>query len=258
MDIRADYKSFTDQYGIVHSDKGIVDQNGPRFTAEYFYALKLSQNLNTQDKISIAAAYDFCELVPGLLRRHPTSDEQEGPDDQYAALAVSKELGGSFAKDWLSYGRTAKVLGWDDTFINTKWYSKPAYWVCKAIGYRYNFNNTRPGYWNDCSFMGRQLPLVAHAKLCANEKLGFFWRAAWCVGVILSARNASSQDGKVLAWFMIKASEGGKSWAMRKVAKYWSKKLHEQWEGGIGGVIKAYFSNKSHPSTQWLWDEYGH
>jgi len=258
MGIREDYWPYTDNWGLVHSDlasKGI-SQNGVRSTAEYLYALKKCGQFNIQDKINFAAALDFCEVELGLLRRHPTSNEQDGPDNQYAALAISKELGGTFAKDWLRYGRKTPIVGYDDTYDRKKWYSKILMWVCKITGYKFNFNNNRPGYFNESAWMGRQPALIAHARVCAGENLSLFNKIVWCAGIIASARDKDSQDGKVLAWFMIKASEGRRSWLMSLATKYWTRKLSEHWDGGIGGVLSSYFTNKNHPSVIWLWDEY--
>jgi len=259
MSIRDDYKPFTDDYGIVHCDlasKG-YSQNGPRWSTEFYFALKRHQELNLHDKTHFNYILQLCQVQPGLLRRHPTSDEQEGPDDTYAALALSKELGGEFARAFLATGRDTKIIGYDETYDRKKWYSKPAMWFCKLTGYKYVYNNNRPGWFNDSAWMGRQLPLIAHAKVCAGESLHIGWRLAWCIGVLVSAFSKNSQDGKVLNWFMIKGSENSRSWLMNKVAKFWTKKLKAQWEGGIGGVLKAYFQNKEQPSIKWLWDEYG-
>jgi hypothetical protein len=257
MSIIDDYLLYMDDIGLVHDKIGQISQNGIRFTAEYLFALKRAGQLDTYNKLVIFNAYLDCEPTKGLLNRYPGNTDQEGPDDQYAALAVSKELHSDFAKDFLAYGRQAPVLGYDAMYDRQRWFSVPLMALCRLLGYKYVYNNHSPGYFNESAWMGRQPALIAHAMVCAGEPLNVFWRLAWCAGILLSANNASSQDGKVLAWFMVKASQGSRSWLMQKAVNLWIRKLKEQWPHGIGQVLQAYFVDKNQPSISHLWDEFG-
>jgi hypothetical protein len=256
MSIQDDYKLYTDQFGLVHSSKGDISQNGLRFTTEYLFALKRCQ----EPIDSLIPSYNACITAPGLICRHPSNpDEQEGPDDTFAILAASKELKTTFAKDWLQYGRTSLIMGYDELYDRKKWWHKLLFSVLSTFEIlKFVFNTPRPGMFNVSAWMGRQLPLVAHAKVCAGERLSFVEQLIWCMGVLFSAYDAKSQDGKSLTWFAVKASKGSRSWIMSWACRVWSRKLKEQWgEGGMGAVLKAYFGDKEQPSIKWLWGDLG-
>lgn len=267
MSIKESYYDYFKKYGFVTNGDETCD-NGVRFTTEFLFVLDKYGELD-QDTVDFnRELFNSCEMRPGLLRRTPEMvNDQEGPDNNYAAIAADVLLDTGYAKRFLEYGETTRVTEvdyeseWGQRPINLKW-GKLMLSILKFFKLnKYIYNTVIPGKFNFSAWYGRQMPMIAHAKLVVakkeKRKLPLFWRLTWCVGVCLSGKSLD-QDGKVLCWFMIKASEGVRSWIMRRFANYWSKKLKEQYPHGIGDVLNHYFGDKNQPSIKCLWDEFGY
>lgn len=224
-----DYLPYIDKFGLVQPEPdGRSSQNGIRFTAECILAI--NTHFKKDAPIPLQAFLDerikaifSCQLLPGLLRRHPESTEQVGPDDYYAACAVGYLYSPKLAQDIYRYGKANKFVFDND-------------------------GNKKIGDW-----LGRNPTLKSFMKFCAGEKLNCIDVLAISIGIYLSAGD-KSQDGKVLTWFIVRCMKYKGFGLIDRAIIYWQNKLKEHYAFGIGGCLAKYFhpQHDSHPSAVWL------
>ena len=257
-------KKWRDKWYLTQdNDQGNTTQNGVRFTGHSVRSLIIKKEITAEEAGKIAGTVIACELEPGLLYRDPLGGGgQEGPDNTYANLYIDDVLETGFAKRWLKYGRTN---GANRIENGVSFWHRVGYYILslggfKCVNYTYNTVNLRA--WNGSAWLGRQLSLVAQAKWVAGEWMFFrFILKTWYIGgLIYSALDAESQDGKVLAWFTVMCIEPKINWYTSPFVKlaiwYWRRNLKQQW-GGIGQVLNKYWNGNGHPDIEFLQNDLG-
>lgn len=261
MSIISENKLWQDKYGLTQdNNKGDTSQNGVRFTGQYVRSLVRHNQLIPAEAVRIADVLKSCELnSDGLLYRDPSGGGgQEGPDNTYANLYCDHALGTGFAKRWLEYGRKNRATHFDAAG-EKHWYGRPLYYLLRLFnwkGIKYVYNTQDPGGFNTSAWLGRQPTMVAQAKAVAGEELSWWDVIGTRVGFWLGANNASSQDGKVLSWFVAMTVKG-KNEKIDKSIKYWVEKFQKQWPNGVGEVLAKYWQNNGHPDIDYLQGDFG-
>lgn len=257
--IQKDHLPYLDKWGMVTtSQDGITDQNGARWTAQYVACLEKHGELDGPERKRLVKVLRTLEATePGLLWRTPDKQGgQEGPDNTYAMFYLDSVLQTGFSKRWLKYGKEqgANHLNTDSWHEKYPKLAKTLYYTMSLGGLRdvkYVYNNEHPRAFNTSAWIGRQIAPIAVAKAVSGEWVNPFYQIAWIVGCVMSARNATSQDGKFLMWFQKEAMKG-KGWFTDLAIKYWEYKFEKQWLKGLGDVLKKYWQSNGHPSIKHL------
>lgn len=224
------WKPYTDEYGLIHDKPGNVSGNCVRYTAEFAIGMA-TVGISPELKTKLDAAFSVCQIKPGLLIRHPSKvGEREQVDDYYGALAADQFItGGRFARNFLWYGRNPE----------------------NDLGIDFTYNNINPKRFEPWAFHGRQQPLIALAQYIVNEPVPL-WRRLIVWAAILHSAFRNDQDGKVLAWFVIKGYEytEQKDAVTDLMVWIWRRWLAKHYPGGIGHVLEAYYG--PHPNAELL------
>ncbi len=261
MSVIADNKPWQDKYGLSQdNNKGKTTQNGVRFTGQYLRSLIRHNELTFAEAVRIADVLKACELNgDGLLYRDPDGGGgQEGPDNTYANIYCDHILGTGFSKRWLKYGRENRATFFDAAG-EIKWYGRPLYYLLRLFnwkGIKYVYNTENIGGFNTSAWLGRQPTMVAQAKAVVGEELSWWNVLATRVGFWLGGNNATSQDGKVLSWFVTMTLKG-KCKKIDKSIKNWVEKFKKQWPDGVGEVLDAYWQSNGHPDIKYLDGDFG-
>lgn len=186
--------------------------------------------LEDADNARFEAVIKSCEVVPGLLSRHPSLHQNvhQEHDDITAAITMSHICGGDFARRFLAHGRN----GLFQNFIP------------------YNFNNVEPGKFTWVTWIGRYQQVICHAQFAAGETPPW-WRKVWWMVAMIKTAIWPDQDGVVLTWMMREVAKG-RDPSCDRVIEFWEQKIPEAFPAGIGQVLQAY-GWKDHPNTRWLW-----
>lgn len=225
MQIIEDYSLWRNKYGLQENNKlGHTSQNPVRWTAQYLVALIMysyGKNYSPVEEFDrIKSIIPFKER--GLLLRDPSSLEQDSIDNYIAVGFIASVISLQIAKDILDYG------------------SKHLRFYC-----------TNGFTWK--GYLGRFPQLFAHLKWALGQEPNWFERMAWYLSVYIGA-NSTSQDSKILTWFLILVSEDENN-ITKWLSKRFKQKLREQYPHGIGQVLKEYYHDQDdHPDVKYLWD----
>lgn len=176
--------------------------NGVAFTAEYYALLGKSGPIPEFDHLLLE--YEGCIPVPGVLYRHPSSNEVASWDDHLAAAAMSPMM----AARILAYG---EVNDWE--------------WGGKWLGRFPIFIPTvRAG-------AGKPLSLL-HKLLAASCYL------------VNSFEGYEHTSGKISLWLASKALYGEPMKGFNWVIKLWRYAQLKRYKGGLREVMGSYFPPK--------------
>lgn len=271
--IYEEYDAFRDSDGLTQIDTNpvIVSQNGPRWTAEELAAHVHNNTLTQERRDLLLQAFKNCELEPGLLVRSPQrKEDQEGPDDYYAAIYASKILdNGDLARRILKRGEKVGANKFDISMEPERYYnvwkftidnrklSKAIYFILTLGGLRrakYVWNNERPEYFTLEAFLGRQIPMLCQLDIVAKGKTTLFRKLVFALVLYFSAKSARRpQDHYALSFFQVESVKG-RSWILDKAIAFWHKRMKEEWPNGLGEMLSGFHRN---PSGRWLLGKIG-
>lgn len=226
MNLKEDIKPYLDQWGFVQPALGANSFNGVLYTAEYILAL-YKQNILTMNDISNCInTINKVIIEPGLIKRTPSYNEQEGPDDYIGFLCVAKLFSSNYAKDFLKYG----LKHWG------------------------SYNNEQPGKWTTRSFLWRQPQLIAHALYACGERPIAPLRFIWAITILLAGWRIPTNDldARILSYLLIQNWDG-KGWFCKWVVRVWNKRLLKDYPNGMKDVMMNYFQ-PGHPLGEITWD----
>jgi hypothetical protein len=201
--------------------------NGVLFTSEElaFYAEQGWANDN--DRLRLIGIINKLKVSDGLINRNPgihpyensPHEEQEGADDYVGLVAAAHMLGGS--------AQSIAHQVWE--------YGNKNAWT---------YQNT-PRDAGLHAFLGRPW-FVAHFSYCAGEAADPISETAWGTKMALGARKGHASD-VALEWLMIHCLPMSAGATAKAGAALWVHKFKNNWPGGIGQVMEAYFQTKDHP-----------
>lgn len=266
-EIRSAFDALRDNFEMPHPG-GKISQNGLLWLAEEVLILNDWGFLRKEDQIRFKLAFSYCWVDPGPMDRHPTRHEdQEGPDDYWGVLSAAHVLNlWDIPRTILAYGQTEEnkvpLKGLLDKEIKKgnlpAWTGRVFDFLFGKIRVGYNYNNKDPGVLNGSSFLGRQLPLVAHMKLCSGQIPGFWLALTWFLATFVdkgcSSNNYGSggQDRWRLTYLAVK-SVGYRTWWTRLGARLFFKALKRSW-GSMKHCRARYFVDYQNPWAKYLRD----
>lgn len=250
-------QKFKDSIGLLQfEDDGRISQNGVLTTAELmtFYYQLLGRDIELHDRLLVLRELDLLNyalnrcIVNGMLIRHPTIVEYDSMDNHIAVLAAKHLYGDeSFALEMQRIGKKGvKYIDETDTDPRTKKF----FTLAKVLGLgraRNCFNNINPKKFCYFGWYGRSPGLLGFMDICATGKTSWFREFGLFVGQLLTWRtpreDADMRKLPYLVWQVVK--DRGPIW--RFTHKIWMDRLNNEWEGGIVGMYKHYYSNPRMP-----------
>ena len=251
-DLKAAFQPYTDQWGLVQPQAGSSSGNGLLYTAEAIAALKANNQLTTDMKAQYWAAYEACEVQPGLFHRRPDGAFGQNQQDDYIGIAYA-------ARHLDRPDIAQRVLDYGDIGAN-RLTSTPAsgdeiaYKALSLFGLltvKNVYNDIEPGAFNLKGWFARWPFLGITMKFAAGKDPNILEKLFWCVIQLSSLRaDVNNQDNWILSWMAWKTVEG-KSWITDLVGKYWLKKFVEK-QGSMGDLLERYFNDPNQPVAQAL------
>lgn len=257
-----DFNDYLNSFGIVdnrphpHGNGG----NSARTMGESFLAISNFSPVNEKhDDIvafgnQLANAMEQFEVQPGLTQAHPTGAfGYDSPDNIASHIFVDYMWGTGFSKRWLAYGELG-AKEFDEQYEAIKPWHRYLFRALQVIGLgkaKYSYNNVRPGKWNIETFFGRFLHLKCLAKWMAGKKPTFLEKLVLTITMYTSAKHIG-QDEKVLGTFVGLMADMYGGPVLRFLAKRWFKYFRQQYPGGLGEVLGAYYQNSLHPCAKYL------
>lgn len=154
MSLKDEIKEYRDRFGFIYPSKNPDENtNGAGnvllYSSLYYILLVRHGSATPEDLKEFESLVARCEVMPGLLCRHPLKQgEQEGPDDYLAVCVASRYLNSQIANRILKYGKSQK------------------HWF-----FSYFWNNLNPGKFTFQSWFGRQPQLIGAIQSCAGAKV---------------------------------------------------------------------------------------
>lgn len=252
MTTTEDFKSYKDRFGLVNLG-GDTTQNGVLFTTEYAVQL-IKSNAPVEDELyALLEAVRNCQIQPGLLKRHPETDEYDSMDNTTAALVLSDYLdNGKLAKDIRDHGLYQDIDGYDTTQDTER--NKRFYWLAKALGFgtiRNVWNNSNPNKFCFFSWFGRSPGLMGLIDIAAIGSTTPFRSFSLVVGQLIPTFQDTEDGWKLsyLVWQVVKDY----GFFYRLAYKYWVKRLYKCRPGGMRQVYETYYG-PNHPLTKHMVD----
>lgn len=244
MGIRDDFKLYMDGNGFptpnpqsTPSQRG--SDNGPMFLSEYMVMLKKNGQLLDSDKQYFQDKIQSC-TSDDLLNRAPIPQDTdlEGPDDLYAVLNASKQLGNVKIPRQLLWG---------------------------AIKHFGALNNTNPKKWTFQSFEVRQPQLVASMIAASFPSkwnplhylirilcFPLFVYTAGAIAISCFRTPTNQCDPRRLAWHLVQTVKGISvlCWLASQI---WYERLYNDYgKSGMRMVASQYYSPKPfNPYSKW-------
>lgn len=226
--IKTDLEPFINSDGF-YSSHGKIHGNGILDTSWYVWALKKHKklDLNERGRVRISYLSVYHPDHKGLLMRNQRNEfGQQGPDDYYGAAFYAWLMDAGYAWQILRYGKK----------------------TCP----KYVYNNINPGRLTGSSLMGRHPQLIGMLQIAAHGKTGWFRRLIIAGSLIYGKWTAgNSQSGWYIAWMLAQVCKG-QSGLINKAIKSWEKGFYKRWPGGIGDVIRRYYSNDSNKLPDYM------
>src|SRR5690606_29605290 len=116
--------------------------------------------------------------------------------------------------------------------IHYRTVSKIVYTILSLNGRRkikYAYNNLNPGGFTLSAWLGRQLPLIIHLKIAAQENINIFEKLVWEIAVNSEKKK---HDDWALTWAMCKVAEGTDP-IMDETIKKFRKRFAEKYPHGM-------------------------
>ena len=226
MTLKEEIIPYLDKWGYVQPDTTGRSCANNRFTAEWYLTIHRLDIIDSYDKAKFIRLFELCEVIPGVLARHPYEwlQDYEAPDDYIAMTHAASFIAPEKAIQVYKYGVTE---GW-------------------------NYNNLRPSHWTPRSWFGRRSEIIAHFFFCAGLHPPFLLKLYWCLCVFLAAyRKKSDQDGWVLSWHLVNAARG-KSKLCDLFGKFLYWKLRRSKPDNIGEILADYFQDRNHPIAKYF------
>jgi hypothetical protein len=258
MGIREDFKHYMDRFNLVQPEGGSTSGNGLIYTALYVAALEQNIELGFDDADKLRIVYESCEQEPGLMRRAPCKNDQEGPDDYIGvAYAAHTMHYPELAQRIVAYGDAG--IDHFDPYVEERdrlVTSRLVYLVLSLFGLlrvENVWNNSDPGKFTLSAWLGRNVGLMTHLKLAAGEGTSVVERLFWCIGMLscLFKENDVS-DPWIQCWMMRQVARNNGGWMCDMVSKLWTWRFKKVWPKGLGEAVSKHFQNPGHPAAIWL------
>jgi hypothetical protein len=253
-----EFLKYRDCYGMneltTNGVEGDVSQNGALFTFEYLICLledeTISPDVKDLELKRLFYVYRSLEVLPGLSRRTPDSDEGDSMDNTGPNLAFSVMFSDSnFARNMLAHGDSVQCDGLDDRDGDALTYY-PIAWILNGFKKPKRFwNNTRPTKFCLWGWFGRSPGMMAMLEMCATGKTSLFGNFAILVSQFIGCfKNTGDTDARKLpyvTWYYLVKHRGG--WFWHAAYWLWCLILKLQYKNGMRDVYSIYYGDPNHP-----------
>lgn len=247
-DILKELEQYQDKYGFYHvqlvdSERNPSTQNGILWTAMCLIMLKNNGMPQNEIEAYWKGKALSLEVVPGVYRRFPGSDENNSMDNLAGMLACC-ELANDKITPMLIYQHGKNFRGkFVDIVTTYEEHLKQSTLLTKvlkslfghcAVSYVYTVHNPKETHW--FGWFSRSPAVVGHLKRLSNVPTTFIEDLVTVAGILISGyMNPNNRDAYALPWvtsYYIK----DKSFLFSLCYKFFMSRVHKQF--GVNGLGK--------------------
>ena len=254
---------YTDKQGLTTpNSKGISSDNGARYHAEKYLAMKIRSVLTKEHIDAFRKKFQELELHPGIISRRIGSAQGriQSIDDTIACLFMDNEINTGYAKRFLQAGRNTRFTEYEkkEKKFWIRLGNRVFFTLFGGLPYTYNFRQVSKFDLRGCLFRFPQV--IGAAKIIVARQEGRTPAPTWLEEFIfkkavLEGAVDKHQDSKILSIFMVNIYHGV-SESISDTCKQFVALFKNKVPRGIGWVLLKYFGG-NHPNALYLLDYYG-